>query len=115
MQIIRLAKLQYIRHATHSITSQYVCICQANRDHIPRNRDCDDPFFFFFENIQTDLHSGTTTCRTANITYMYLIFRVTSNTAEYKYQYAAEHISIAELHLIHNCYQQQESFTSLSI
>jgi len=26
MQLIRLAKLQYIRHATHSITSQYVCI-----------------------------------------------------------------------------------------
>jgi hypothetical protein len=24
MQIIRLAKLQYIRHTTHSITSQYM-------------------------------------------------------------------------------------------
>jgi hypothetical protein len=76
-------------------------------------------FFFFFENIQTDLHSGTTTCRSANITYMfhnmYLIFRVTPNTAEYKYQCAVEHISIAELHLIHNCNQQQEPFTSLSI
>jgi hypothetical protein len=24
MQLIRLAKLQYIRHATHSITSQYM-------------------------------------------------------------------------------------------
>jgi len=80
---------------------------------------CDDPFFYFyFENIQTDLHSGTTTCRSANITYtfhnMYLIFRVTSNAAEYKYQCAAKHISIAELHLIYNCYQQPESFTSLS-
>jgi len=44
-----------------------------------------------------DFHSGTTTCRSANITYtfhnMYMIFRVTSNTAEYKYQCAAEHIN----------------------
>jgi hypothetical protein len=44
-----------------------------------------------------DLHSDTTTCLSANITYtfhnMYLIFRVTSNTAEYKYQCAAENIS----------------------
>lgn len=43
-----------------------------------------------------DPHSGTTTCHLANITYtfqnMYLIFRVTSNTAEYKYQCAAERI-----------------------
>jgi hypothetical protein len=61
---------------------------------------CDEPFVclfvFFFENIQTDLHSGTTTCRSANITYtfhnMYLIFRVTFNTKKYKYQCAAEHI-----------------------
>jgi hypothetical protein len=77
------------------------------------------PFFFKKKNVQTDLHSGTTTCCSANITYtfhnMYLIFRVKSNTAEYKYQCAAEHISIAELHLIHHCYQQQESFTSPSI
>jgi hypothetical protein len=54
-------------------------------------------FFFFFENIQMDLHSGTTTCRSADITYtfhnMYMIFRVASNTAKYKYQYAAEHIN----------------------
>jgi hypothetical protein len=53
-----------------------------------------------------DPHSGTTTCRSANMTYtfhnMYLIFKVTSNTTEYKYQCAAEHISIAEIHLIHN-------------
>jgi len=65
------------------------------------------------------IHSGMTICRSANIMYMfhnmYLIFRVTSNTAEYKYQCTAEHISIAELHLIHNCNQQQESFTSLFI
>jgi hypothetical protein len=86
----------------------------------PYGAKCDEPFFFFFfENIQTDLHSGTTTCRSTNITYtfhnMYLIFRVISNTAEYKYQCAAEHISITKLHLIHNCYQQQEPFTSLSI
>jgi hypothetical protein len=44
-----------------------------------------------------DLHSDMTTCRSANITYtfhnMYLIFRVTSNIAEYKYQCAAKHIS----------------------
>jgi len=82
---------------------------------------CENTFFFFFSllNIQMDLHSGTTTCRSANITYkfhnMYLIFRVTSNTAEYKYQCAAKHISIVELNLIHHCYQQQEPFTSLSI
>jgi hypothetical protein len=53
-----------------------------------------------------DIHSGKTTCRSANITYMfhnmYLIFRVTSNTAKYKYQCAAEHISKAEIHGIHN-------------
>jgi hypothetical protein len=65
-----------------------------------------------------DLHSGMTTCRSANITYtfhnMYLIFRVTSNTAEYKYQCAAEHISKAKIHLIHNYYQQQEPFTCLT-
>jgi len=39
--------------------------------------------FFFFENIQMSHHSGTTTCRSANIQYtlhnMYLIIRVTSN------------------------------------
>jgi hypothetical protein len=65
-----------------------------------------------------DLHSVMTTCRSANITYtfhnMYLIFRVTSNTAEYKYQCAAEHISKAEIHLIHNNYQQQKPFTCLT-
>jgi hypothetical protein len=74
-------------------------------------------FFFFFEIIQTDLQSGTTTCRSANIMYklhnMYLIFRVTSNTAEYKYQCVAKHISKTEIHLIHNCYQQ-EPFTCLN-
>jgi hypothetical protein len=52
-----------------------------------------------------DLHSGTTTCHSANITYMFLnmyqIFRVTSNTAEYKYQ-CAKHLSKAEIHLIYN-------------
>jgi hypothetical protein len=41
-------------------------------------------FFLFFENIQTDLHSGTTTCRSANIWHMphnmHLIIRVTSNS-----------------------------------
>jgi len=76
---------------------------------------CDDPFFFLKKkkNIQTNLYSDTTTCRSANITYtfhnMYQIFKVTSNTAEYKYQCAAE------LHLIHYGYQQQEPFTSVSI
>jgi hypothetical protein len=39
---------------------------------------------FFFENIQTDLHSGMITCCSANITYtfhnIYLIFKVTSNS-----------------------------------
>jgi hypothetical protein len=64
-----------------------------------------------------DLHSGTTTCRSANIMYtfhnMYLIFRITSNTTKYNYQCAAEHISKAEIQLIHNSYQQQESFTCL--
>jgi hypothetical protein len=45
---------------------------------------CKDLFFFFlfFENIQMSHHSGTTTCRSANIWYtshnMYLIYRVTS-------------------------------------
>jgi hypothetical protein len=39
---------------------------------------CDDPFFFFL-NIQTDLHSGTTICRAANVTprdnnlYIYIV------------------------------------------
>jgi hypothetical protein len=40
--------------------------------------------FFFLENIQTDLHSGTTTCRSANIWHMphnmHLIIRVTPNS-----------------------------------
>jgi len=58
-----------------------------------------------------DFYSDTTTCRSANITYtfrnMYLIFRVTYNTAEYNNQCVAEHISIIEIHLKHNCYQQQ--------
>jgi len=31
MQIIRLAKLQYIRHATHSITSQYMYTYASNK------------------------------------------------------------------------------------
>jgi hypothetical protein len=51
---------------------------------------------FFFENIQTDLHSGTTTCRSANLWHMphnmHLIIRVTSK-AEYNNQCVAEHIS----------------------
>jgi hypothetical protein len=32
---------------------------------------------------------------------MYLVFRVTSNPAEYKYQCAAKHILIAKIHIIH--------------
>jgi hypothetical protein len=52
---------------------------------------CDDQYFFLFysfflkkkKNIQTDHHSGTTTCRSANIWHMlhnmYLIIRVISN------------------------------------
>jgi hypothetical protein len=54
-------------------------------------------FFLKKKNIQTDLHSDATMCRSANITYtfynMYLIFRVTFNTAEYNNQCAVEHIS----------------------
>jgi hypothetical protein len=41
----------------------------------------------FFLNIQTDHHSGTTTCRSANIWHtphnMYLIIRVISNSEKH--------------------------------